>query len=153
MIFQPPINTDTIWVDVWLNPAGIEKLGAWLWLQGTPANTSADSLVLSTYLAFWQDHITAHSYNYEQATRTSVDIPASLETGGWRRITIAFHGKRHTYDLYVDAKLLKSDIGFFGNKEFGYAENLSVVRLGGGSSKESLAYYDDLYIGDASPLQ
>ncbi len=151
MRLEKTIKTDTIWVDMSVNLAADAPLGAWVWLLGTNAGTSTN--ILSTYLAFYKTGITAHSYNVESGARKNEEIAVMMEPGTWYRLTIAFHCKKHTYDVYINGELKKGDIVFFGHKDYGYAENLSEVRLGGGASKVSLAYYDDLYIGDASPLK
>lgn len=146
MDFEPR-EVGELWIDYFVYPAkSVETYGAFLILNGLNKNSEP---TISVYIIFERDGTI-----YGMVPSGDKLGISPWTSGNWQRITLKLDFKKKSYDIFLNEKLKKAGVAFYGHKqtEFGKPENLIKINLGGGGAKDSLTYYDDVYVGTANPL-
>ena len=132
-----------LWVDCMVDCDGF---GGFVWVTGTSA-ASGEKPFPAVYF-----FITSNGINVKSGQDAPSVVVPKVKMDGWHRLTLRLNFVDKTYDLYVDANLLKEGIPFYTAPDFGQAEAFAGVTLGGASDPESRAYYDDFSIATTFPL-
>src|SRR5690606_25292367 len=140
--FEFPEKTE-FWVDFMVNS---DSFGGFVWVSGTNA---ASGEVAFPAVFFY---ITANGINIMSGQEGVPMVTTAMTMEGWHRLTLRLNFADKSYDMYTDGALIRDEIPFYTSPDFGQAETLANVTLGGGVSPESCIFYDDLSVGTTSPL-